>query len=221
MCRQLLTSILFALALVIAGCGGEGSADFGPPTGWSADGLDRWWQEGVDTSLAFRDLDTFEGMALGERPDGKRDESPTHRNVQAQFVQLYRNQPEIIDSLFTHIAVPMIDARSRQEDRDAVVRDINRAMNKAFFFARPKSEPQVPIVYPDSLRTAGVGGAVKLQVYLDAEGEPLAIKTIDSVHPTLDAIALRATTQKRWIPAALGGETIPSWVRSVIKFNAQ
>ena len=208
-------------AVLVAGCGNDTAADFGPPAGWSADGLDRWWQDGVDTTLAFRDLDTFEAMALGGRPDGKRDESPTHRNVQQQFVQLYRNQPEIIDSLFAEIAVPLINQRGQQEDRDALVRDINRAMNKAFFFARPKSEPQVEIVYPDSLRTAGVGGSVKLQVYLDAEGEPLAIKRVDAVDPTLDAIALRATTQKRWIPAALNGETIPSWVRSVIKFNAE
>ncbi len=215
--RLVLTAFL---VLLLAGCGGA-STDLGPPAGWTADGLSRWWQEGVDTTLAFRDLDTFEAMALGERPDGKRGESPTHRNVQQQFAQLYRNQPELIDSLFTLVAVPIIDARGQQEDRDALVRDINREIGKAFFFARPKSEPQVAIVYPDSLRNAGVGGSVKLQVYLDAEGRPLAIKTVDHVHPTLDAIALRATTQKRWIPAALNGEPIPSWVRSVIKFNTQ
>ena len=228
-CLNLLPPVMrrfvFALAplcfFLLAGCGGGGSADLGPPAGWSADGLDRWWKEGVDTSLAFRNLDTFEGMALGERPDGKRLEGPTHRNVQQEFVQLYRNQPEIIDSLFTEIAVPLVDARGQEENRDALIRDINREMNKVFFFARPKSEPQVQIIYPDSLRTAGVGGGVRLQVYLNEEGEPLAIKRIDAVHPTLDAIALRATTQKRWIPAALNGETIPSWVRSVTQFNTQ
>ena len=208
------------LVLLLAGCGGS-APDLGPPAGWSADGLERWWQDGVDTAAAFRDLETFEGMALGERPDGKRPEGPVHRNVQQQFLPLYRNQPEVLDSLFTEIAVPMIDEGGRDEERDQLVRAINRALNRVFVFPRPSPDSEVAIPYPDSLRTAGIGGSVKMQVYLDAEGTPLAIKRVDAVHPTLDAVALRATTQKRWLPATLDGEPIPSWVRSVIKFNPQ
>lgn len=209
-----------ALALLVAGCG-DGAPDLGPPAGWEADGLDRWWQEGVDTSVAFRDLETFGAMGLGDRPDGKRAEGPAHRNVQQQFLPLYRNHPEAVDSLFTEIAVPMIDEGAQAEDRDALVREINRALNAAFVYPRPEQDSDVAIVYPDSLRTAGVGGEVRMQVYLDEDGRPLAIKRLKSAHPTLDAIAMRATTAKRWRPATLGGEPIRAWVRSVIAFNAQ
>ena len=210
---------VFALLILVllAGCARE--PDLGPPAGWTADG-DRWWQEGVDTALAFRDLETFEAMALSERPDGKRPEGPAHRNVQQEFLPLYRNAPELVDSLFSEIAVPMIDERSQEEDRDALVRDINRAMNAVFFFPRPAPDQDVSIPYPDSLRQAGIGGDVRMQVYLSEAGEPLSVKLVDRVHPVLDAIAMHATTQKRWVPAALRGEPMRAWVRSVLAFNA-
>lgn len=207
----------FFLALVLlAGCASE--PDLGPPPGWNAEG-DRWWQEGVDTTVAFRDLETFEAMALSERPDGKRVEGPAHRNVQQEFLPLYRNAPEFVDSLFTEIAVPMIDERAQDEDREALVRDINRELNRVFFYPRPAPDQDVEIAYPDSLRQQGVGGDVKMQVYLSDEGAPLAIKLVDSVNPTLDAIAMRATTQKEWVPAASRGEEMRSWVRSVLSFR--
>ncbi|MEM1041378.1 MAG: energy transducer TonB [Bacteroidota bacterium] len=214
---------MFRLALLVlalaffTGCGGSEPVDLGPPPGWNADGM-RWWQDGVDTTVAFRDLETFEAMALSERPDGKRTESPTHRNVQQKFIALYRNAPEFVDSLFTEIAVPLIDARGQDENRDALERDINRELGKVFFFPRP-APSDVAITYPDSLRQAGIGGAVKMQVYLSEDGAPLAIKLVDPVHPTLDAVAMRATAQKTWQPAASRGETMRSYVRSVLNFT--
>ena len=212
-----LSFCLLALA-VLAGC--ETAPDLGPPPGWNADGLERWWQEGVDTSVAFRDLETFEAMNLSERPDGKRTEGPAHRNIQQNLIALYRNQPEVVDSLFGVIAVPLIDEQAQEADRDDLVQEINRELNRVFFYPRPAPDQEVSISYPDSLRQAGVGGSVKMQVYLSEEGEPLAIKLVDSVDPTLDAIAMRATTQKRWSPARLRSGPMRSWVRSVLAFNA-
>lgn len=210
-------ALVCTVFLVLIGC--ESEPDLGPPAGWVAEG-DRWWREGVDTSVAFRDLETFAAMNLGDGPEGKRPEGPAHRNVQQEFIALYRNQPEIVDSLFTAIAVPMIDERAQEEDRDALVRDINREFNRVFFYPRPAPDQTVTITYPDSLRSAGIGGDVKMQVYLSEEGEPLAIKLVDSVHPTLDLIAMDATARKRWIPAAIRGQEMRSWVRSVLGFNA-
>lgn len=209
-------ALVCTVFLVLIGC--ESEPDLGPPEGWVAEG-DRWWQEGVDTSVAFRDLETFAAMDLSDGPEGKRPEGPAHRNVQQQFLPLYRNQPEVVDSLFTAIAVPMIDERAQEEDRDALVRDINRAFNRVFFYPRPAPDQTVTIAYPDSLRSAGVGGDVKMQVYLSEEGEPLAIKLVDGVHPTLDLIAMDATARKRWMPASVRGQEMRSWVRSVLGFN--
>lgn len=208
---------LFALA-ILAGCG-DSAADLGPPPGWNAAGPDRWWQDGVDTTVAFRDLETFEAMGLSERPDGKREEGPAHRNIQQNLIALYRNQPEVVDSLFTVIAVPLIDEQAQEADRDDLVQEINREMNRIFFYPRP-APSEVSIAYPDSLRQAGIGGSVKMQVYLSEDGAPLAIKLVDSVHPTLDAIAMRATTQKMWKPAQLRSGPMRAWVRSVLAFNA-
>lgn len=210
---------LFALlVLFVAGCG-DGAPDLDAPAGWQADGLDRWWKEGVDTAVAFRDLEEFEAMGLGDRPDGLRAEGPAHRNVQRQLRPLYRNHPEVVDSLFTEIAVPMIDDGAQDGDRDALVREINRAIGETFAYPRPDPDSDVAIVYPDSLRAAGVGGSVRMQVYLNEAGEPLAIKRLEAVNPTLDAIAMRATTEKRWRPATLDGDPIRAWVRSTFAFG--
>jgi hypothetical protein len=214
-----LVPVCSALLVLGALVGCESEPALGPPAGWAAEG-DRWWQEGVDTSIAFRDLETFAAMGLGDGPEGKRPEGPAHRNVQQQFLPLYRNAPETVDSLFAAIAVPLVDERAQEDDRDALVRDINRAFNRVFFYPRPAPDQTVTIPYPDSLRSAGVGGDVKMQVYLSEEGAPLAIKLVDGVHPTLDQIALHATARKRWIPATVQGRPMRSYVRSVLGFNA-
>ena len=59
------------------------------------------------------------------------------------------------------------------------------------------------MVYPDSLRNEETSGTVELQVYVNASGEPQGIEVLESVHPTLDGIAMRATTQMKWQPAFL------------------
>lgn len=199
--------------LLLAGCGG-GAPDLGPPEGWVAEGTERWWREGVDTSAAFRDLESFETMGVGMRPEG-----PVHRNVQRQFLPLYRNNPEVVDSLFGAVVVPMVDRDAPQEERDAFVRQVRRRLYERFQEPELLPEPSAPIAFPDSLRARGVSGEVRLQVYLDAEGVPLAIEKLAGVDPTLDAIVMRAYTQRRWRPAYLLGVGIPAWVRSEVTFN--
>ena len=114
-------------------------------------------------------------------------------------------------------------------DIDALVskyqRDGYRSLSRHFREPRQtvKVGDDIPVVYPDSLRKAGIAGAVEMQLYLDTEGAPQAIWTMENVHPVLDAIAMQATTQARWQPAYLlkGGKSdpIPSWVRFRIRFG--
>jgi len=76
--------------------------------------------------------------------------------------------------------------------------------------------------YPDSLKGRGIEGTVIMQVYINAEGEPQSLEMVQGVHPVIDAIALRTTTQMRWSPAYLrsrmGFNGVPSWARFRITF---
>ncbi len=223
MVRRLFTPVL--LTLLLAACG-ETAADLGPPEGWEAEG-DRWWQTDVDADLAFRDLSGFETMGLGGRPDGLRDEGPVVRNVQRRFLKLYRNHPEVVDSIFGAAVVPLVDAEARPGDadevRDELVRQVNRRIHEAFYPPQPlRSEREDnPIVVPDSLQ-GRISGTLELQVYLDADGRPLAIEKLQGIHPTFDALAMRNYAERTWQPGYLvarglgddGRKPVPSWVRT-------
>jgi hypothetical protein len=62
-----------------------------------------------------------------------------------------------------------------------------------------------------------------MQLRLDDEGVPQAVKIIESVHPVLDAIALNAATQMRWQPAyVLKGsdwDPEPAYVRWSVRYR--
>ncbi|MDX1530862.1 MAG: energy transducer TonB, partial [Rhodothermales bacterium] len=177
--RRSLLALVPLLLVLSAGCGGGGGAQFEPPPGWNAEGLERWWQEGVDTSVAYRDLDSL--AAMGVLSEG----GPTHRNIQRHLAPLYRNHPEIVDSLFQAVVVPRIESGEAMQDREAFLDDISRQLTRTFQYARPLTEQpdEARVVYPDSLREAGVAGRVVMQVYVSEAGETLAIEKIEGVNP--------------------------------------
>lgn len=202
----------FALGLLLTACSGD---DLGPPDGWTGQGTDRWWIEGVDTSLAFRDLETLEGM--GARVYEGED---LGASVQNRMIELYRTNPELIDSLFAVHGLPAVqdgaaDAGDRTAQREAMVTAINREM--ARHYRQPLVKTQAQPVYPDSLREAGVGGQVVLQVYVDDQGHPLAVEKVEGANPTLDALTMQVATQTRWTRpwVITGGQEryVPGWTR--------
>ncbi|QXD14946.1 energy transducer TonB [Rhodocaloribacter litoris] len=218
----------------------EAPPELGPPAGWQAtDG--RWWREGIDTTVAFRRLDTLEemgiasrapvyagGAALAGRPDLIRQQLA--QAVRQSLVRLYRNQPAVIDSLFEQYVVPRIMKASVQGDPRELVEQYKREGYKVIrrHFLEPRAVRRlgedIVVPYPDSLREKRVGGVVRMQVYIDASGEPAAVELLEGVHPVLDRIALRAVTEMRWQPAYLlrGGKSdpIPSWTRFNLTFSA-
>ena len=210
---------LTVLALVFAACSGGG--DLGPPAGWTADG-DRWWQEGADTDRAFRDLETLEDMGVTVYEDVDMGAS-----VQNRMIELYRSNPELVDSLFAVHGLPAVqdgapDAGDRTAQREQMVTAINREL--ARHYRQPLIKPDVPVerVYPDSLRSAGVGGQVVLQVYVDSEGVPQAIEKLEGAHPTLDALSMQTATKMRWTrPWVItdGQERyVPGWTRLTLRY---
>src|SRR5690625_7830996 len=56
--------LLTPLVFLLAACGGGSSYNPGAPDGWEADGA-KWWIEGVDTSVGFRDLTSLQTMDVG------------------------------------------------------------------------------------------------------------------------------------------------------------
>lgn len=219
---RLLLPLVFVAFLSFAACQTDG-ASTEPPSGWNAEGVDRWWQDGVDTTLAFRDLETLESMGIEvrERPD-------MAGHVQGRLIEFYRNHPEVVDSLFERIVLPDYADRDPAEDRTArgeqLMSEAYQAINR--YFRAPMQRTQlgtdVPLNIPDSL--SHIAGTFRAQIYLDENGNPVAIERLESVHPTLDALAMNAITQLEWQAAWVGRAQpteIPSWARLNVNFRAR
>jgi TonB family protein len=153
------------------------------------------------------------------------------RAVKVSLIALIRNEPQVVDSLFEKLVVPKLQDADLSRDPDALVERYKKEAYRtlARHFREPRATVMlgrdVPVIYPDSLRRAGVTGDVDLQVYINEEGEPAAIEKLSGVHPVLDEIAMRATTKVRWQPAYLlrvgKSYPIPSWIRYSVKFRTE
>ena len=232
--RQSLIYVCLVLGVTVAACSTEAPFVTSAPDGWESAGS-KWWIPGTDTAAAFRDLESLASMGVvgselvyGTGSSARASfEQQLKRAVKQSLIQIIRNEPEVVDSLLELVVMPKVSASG--SDIDALVskyqRDGYRSLSRHFREPRQtvKVGDDIPVVYPDSLRKAGIAGAVEMQLYLDTEGAPQAIWTMENVHPVLDAIAMQATTQARWQPAYLlkGGKSdpIPSGVRFRIRFG--
>lgn len=233
--------LMCCVAFLMAGCSGERPT--GPPSGWqAADG--RWWKGDIDTARAFQDMESLEDMQVdrpeevysggGLAPQQGAATAQLTRAVQEELLAFYRKKPEAIDSLFSGYVQPMIaeEVQSGAVDRNDVEDEVERlrdegyrTLREHFRGAQSRLElgSDVPVHYPDSLRSQGVGGRVEMQVRINAEGEPVAVRLLEGVHPVLDDSAMRAATQMRWEPAYLlegnSWEPTSSWVRYTVSFT--
>jgi len=226
-------SLLLAAALVVAGCS-SGGAQTEPPSGWNtADG--RWWAQGVDTSVVFRNLDSLhtmgvlEGAAYSASLQGANPDQFAQA-VKQELIALYRNNPEVIDSLFQEYARPDLEEADLSVSDEKELRQVlNKYKNESYkdisqHFTEPSRQTQeLSISYPDSLRREETSGEVEMQLYLDEQGVPQAVELLQGVHPVLNDIAMSAATRTRWEPAYLtrDGEQQPisSWVRFGFTFR--
>ena len=65
------------------------------------------------------------------------------------------------------------------------------------------------IVYPNKARNNGIAGRVVVQFVIDSKGIPENIKILESVHPLLDAEAIRLVSiMPRWEPGKVDGEVV-------------
>ena len=232
--RLVLLSI--ALFVLLQGCTQETPFRQGPPEGWEGT-TSQWWISGTDTTLFFRDLDTLESMEVkgaeavyvaGYGAEGEVREQ-FKRAVKRSLIRMYRNEPAIVDSLFETYLAPKVEDVTFTSDP---VSDVDKFKKQSYkvlrrHFREPltslKLGTDVPVIYPDSLRNMQITGEVKLQVYLNAEGEPQSVELLEGIHPILDQSAMDATTRMRWMPAFVEEDRewkpIPSWARFRINYT--
>ena len=226
------------LFLFAFGCATETPFRQGPPEGWVGDAT-KWWVAGEDTTGFFRNLETLESMQItgsevvymGAGLSGTDRDSQFARAVKRSLIRLYRNEPAIVDSLFEQYMTPKIakftPTADPASDVDKFKKDSYKLLVRHFREPRTRLSlgTDVPVIYPDSLRTMDISGEVKLQVFLNAEGEPLSVELLDGIHPILDQSAMDATTRMRWIPAYVEDNrewrAVPSWARFRITYSTK
>jgi hypothetical protein len=211
---------LFAV-LVLAACA-EPGPPAAPPEGWVAEG-DRWYVPGTDTEAAFRDLESVEAMGVL-----REDEPEFVQWFQTKMDELYRTNPEVVDSVFGAEFLPAVrEGIPAGDDYETAAQGLVRRVQTDFYQRynpAQYSPPAEPVVIPDSL--ADVDGQVVLQVYVNRDKEPVAVKVVEGTGTALDQIAMRRAIDSAftdaWVRETAGqsaGVNVPNWVRVTSTFG--
>jgi TonB family protein len=78
-----------------------------------------------------------------------------------------------------------------------------------------------PLRYPDSLRTAGIGGRVLVEAIVDSTGhvDSASVRILSSAHPGFEAPTREAVVGSTFAPGRLHGRAVPVMVRFPIMFS--
>lgn len=229
--RSLGSTFLVAVLLFAAGCGGEDIT--APPDGWETNG-DRWWRAEADTAEAFRDFSDMQAMGILEDVEsqmaiegGQVSGEDFLKAVKRELGDFYKSNPALIDSLFNQYAVEALGTEPRtgtvEDTLDASVQQARRVLDD--YYQRPQVEERSGVTYPRDLYEQGVEGNVELQVRVNPEGEPVAIRVVESAHPELDAIAMRSAALMQASPARVRyaqneeWEDIHGWIYFDVPFQ--
>ncbi len=229
------STLLFVLFFSF-GCGEQGPYELGPPEGWQA-ANNIWWSAGTDTTGKVRDLSTLQTMGVrnsdivyASSPSVARQRSVRIEQyryaLKNELIQLFRNHPVIVDSLFEAYVMPVIRDYNMTGDVDADLAKLKltgfRTIRRHYHEPRVLQNEDLQIPHPDSLAHQGIGGKVTVQVYIDEAGNVTTLHLVKSVHPVLDDITMRLATASSWEPAYIlrGGKSdaIPSWARYNLNF---
>ncbi len=74
-------------------------------------------------------------------------------------------------------------------------------------------------VYPASLRHQGREATVKLEIYIDANGQIRNIKLLKSAGPDFDQAAINAIHASTFAPGNVNGKPVPVLMRMPIRFK--
>lgn len=222
--------------LLLAGCGGGGGDPSAPPAGWSA-GDTRMWKQDVDTSAAFRNLNSLSAMGIVDQEfaisAGSITQEQFQKAIKRSIEELYRSNPTIVDSLFNEYAVPVLgdaDLSGAVGDGQLKTNLLEEYKQKALkavddHYEQPKIQEGITgLPYPDRLRTRDNSGRVEIQLHINTDGTVDAVEVVEGTHPILNAIVMKAATKTKWQPAFVtdGQEQTPhsGWGRLSTNFPA-
>ena len=217
----LLAPAALLAALALAACAEPGPPAT-PPEGWTAEG-DRWYLPGTDTDAAFRDLSSVGAMGVV-----REDEPEFVQWFQRQMEELYRTNPEVVDSVFGAEFLPSVrDGIPAGDDYATASTGLVRRVQGEFYQRYNPAQftaPAETAALPDSL--AGASGEVVVQVYVNEAKEPVAVRLLEGTGTGLDAIAMRraveGTFTDAWVRRTAGqsaGTNVPNWVRVTTRFG--
>lgn len=227
---------LTGLLLILAGCS-EGGSPADPPPGWEATET-RMWDVEVDTSYAFQNMEGLSAMGILDEEvtlsAGSISQEQFQNAIKRSLEELYRTNPQIVDSLFEAYAVPELegfnlggDAVEGGELKTKVLEKARQAAFKAIdkHYDQPTIQEGITgLPYPDSLRTEDNSGRVEVQLHVNANGQVDAVEVIEGNDPTLNAIVMKAATETTWQPAYVteDQEQVPhdGWGRLSTNFPA-
>jgi len=86
---------------------------------------------------------------------------------------------------------------------------------------KPINLDEVDFEYPRSLRMLGVSGTVNLELWIDEEGNVRKVILIDSLHPTLDKIAVENAWEVRFCPAMQGDKPVAVRATFPVRFKIE
>lgn len=121
-------------------------------------------------------------------------------------------------SASTAVSAPVVDLQEpAEEDQPPSFRQAEYSYPEIMF--RQEAENIIASFYPAALQRAGVGGSVKLQLWVDSSGRVDHIQMREgSGYQSLNAAAMRAATQLRFRPATRAGTPVGTWVEFTVNF---
>ena len=206
--------LLLAVGLVTLSACGESGPPATPPEGWVAASPTRWYLPGTDTTAAYRDLSTLDAMGVAREPEFV-------RWVQEKMTDIYRTDPETVDSVFAADYLAEVEAGVPQGDDYGAEADalVNRIKTEIFqrYNASRYQPPATGLAVPEAL--SGTSGRVAVQVYVDEANKPVAVRLVEGTGTELDQVFMRhvlsGTYTDAWVRPRAGrtaGVEIPSWV---------
>ena len=124
--------------------------------------------------------------------------------------------PEITAS--TEVSAPVVELEHPPvQDQGADFQQAEYSYPEIMF--RQEAENIIASFYPAALQRAGVGGSVKLQLWVDASGLVDHIQMREgSGYQSLNVAAMRAANELRFRPATRAGMPVGTWVEFTVNF---
>jgi len=118
----------------------------------------------------------------------------------------------------TEVSAPVVGL-DRPEIQDEGSEFLEAEYSYPEILHRQEAESIIASYYPTALQRAGVGGSVKLQLWVDASGRVDHIQMRESSgYQSLNGAAMRAATQLRFKPATRAGQPVGTWVEFTVNF---